>query len=202
MPQPRLEVLYNFSEVEVKESTEPYPFPVAQINIMHSTRDKSGMGVLGRSIDRIINAGVDGNAPQDKVRNQDFLIGKVQEWKVTPGHMMWNAQAAKETERECWEVVAVEGVGSAPDAGAPATGTPTTATPSVGATTSPSEQAMNLLGGKTQQEWNNIVFQDPLVKTDIQLTQSIISGQFVGGLEASGLITKDDNGIYHLVKSA
>jgi len=200
MPQAKLEVSYNFSELEVFASTEPYPFPITQVSMMHSNRDKSNMGVLGTSIDKIINAGLDGNAPQAQVKNQDFLIGKVQEWKVTSGHMMWDNDKQAETPREAWEVVYVEGVGGTPHSGvatptAEQPATPTT-TPTTGVT--PIQQALNLLDGKTQQEWNNLVFQDPMIKGDTALTSSIISGTFIPPMEASGMVTKDDNGVYHL----
>jgi len=206
MPIARLEVNYNFSGVEILPmpdgspgSTEPYPWPIAQINLLHSNRDKSGMGILGKSIDTIINAGVDGNAPQTAVKNQDFLIGKVQEWMITPGHMMWNRDENKETPRECWEVVHIEGVGGTPHSGAAATesaGTPKSATkPEI----TPTQQAINLLDGKTQQEWNAIVFLDPFIKADTSdLKTNIISGSFVTSLETAGIITKDDNGIFHV----
>jgi len=200
MPQPRLEVLYNFSDVEVFESTEPYPFPVAQINIMHSNRVKSAMGVLGASMDKILNAGLDENAPQEQAKNQDALIGKVQEWKVTPGHMMWDGSVGQEVPRECWEVVYVEGIGGTPHSGVATT--PATAgqpEPAAPAGVTPIQQAINLLDGKTQQQWNNTVFQDPLVKSDAELTQSIIQGTFLPPLEAAGTVTKDENGVYHKV---
>lgn len=189
MPQPKLEVLYNFSELEVIETTEPYPSPITQMNIMHSNRVKSNMGVLGASIDKIINAGLDENAAQDKVKNQDFLKGKIQEWKMTPGHMMWDADRGAETPRECWEVVMVEGVGGTSSSG--------TIAPTVEQGVTPLQQAINLLDGKTLQQWNNIVFQDPLVKGDADLVNSIIQGSLITGLEAAGTLTKDDNGVYH-----
>jgi len=198
MPQPRLEVLYNFSEVEVFESSEPYPFPVAQISIMHSNRVKSAMGVLGASMDKILNASLDENAPQEQAKNQDALIGKVQEWKVTPGHLMWDGNAGAEVPRECWEVVYVEGVGGTPHSGVAATpataGQPAPATP---AGVTPVQQAINLLDDKTQQQWNDVVFRDPLVKSDAELIQSIIQGTFLPPLEAAGTVTKDENGVYH-----
>ena len=187
MTQARLEVNYNFSDVEVIESTEPYPFPVAQISLLHSNRTKSAMGVLGASIDRIINVGLGDNAPQEQVKNQDFLIGKVQEWKLTPGHMMWDAEAKVETPRECWEVVMVKGTGEV----APTT---TKATDVI----SPAQQALNLLDGKTIQQFNNVVFQDPLIKEKGgRLIGLIIDGTFVKSLETAGTVTKDENGIYH-----
>jgi len=211
MPKAKLEVSYNFDKpgvpIEVFVSTEPYPFPIAQISMMHSTRDKSNTGVLGISIDKIINAGVDENIPQGdpRVKNHDFLINKIQEWKVTPGHMMWDNDKQEETPREAWEVVYVEGVGGTPYSGG-GISTPTMAdTPArAGAATptgvTPIQQALNLLDGKTQQDWNTLVFQDPLVKGDSALVSSIISGTFIPPMEASGMVTKDDNGIYHVKK--
>lgn len=202
MTESRLEVLYNFSDIEVFESTEPYPFPIAQINIMHSNRVKSNMGVLGASVDKIINADLDENAPQEKAKNQDFLIGKVQEWRVTPGHMMWDNEKQMETARECWEVVYVESVGGTPHSGVAAP-TETPAAPRDQPQPSgltPAQQAMKLLDGKTQQEWNNVVFQDTLVRGDSELVNSIISGTFIPPLEASGLVTKDKDGRFHTKK--
>lgn len=205
MQQPKLEVLYNFSEVAVFESTEPYPFPVAQINIMHSNRVKSNMGVLGASIDKIINAGLDENLPQAQAKNQDFLIGKIQEWKMTPGHMMWDGDKGQETARECFEVVYVEGVGGTPYSGVatPATATQATSAPAqpVATGVTPSQQAMTLLDGKNQAEWNNIVFQDPLVRGDSELIGLIIDGKFIQSLEETGMVTKDENGVFHVKKN-
>jgi len=199
MPQAKLEVLYNHSQLEVYESIEPYPSPVAQINIMHSTRTKSNMGVLGASMDKLINAGLNENLPQDQAKNQDFLVGKVQEWKMTPGHMMWDNDKQAETPRDAWEVVYVEGVGGTPHSGVSAPTPAPTEQPAPVTGVSAVQQAINLLDGKTQQEWNNLVFQDPLVKADTELTSNIINGTFLAPLEAAGTVTKDANGIYHKV---
>ena len=208
MKQARMEVLYNFQkgDLEVFESTEPYPFPIAQVAIMHSNRDKSIMGVLGMSIDKLINAGIGENIPQEQAKNFGFIISKLQEWRVTSGHMMWDGSAdsgspdkkGAEVPREAWEVVWIDGVGGTPHSGI---ATPTAtgkAPPTVGSIT-PTQQALNLLDGKTQQAWNNVVFQDPLIKGSPELIGSIIQGQFISGMEAAGMVTKDNNGIYHKV---
>lgn len=199
MKQARLEVMYHFDELEVIESTEPYPFPILKLPIMQSTKPKSSMGVLGASMDRILNADADGNLSQAEVRNQDALIGLLQEWKMTPGHMMWDGNAGKETPREAWEVVWVEGIGGTQSTGVDA--------PSVAGATgagspaqSASAKAIELLDGKTQQQWNSIVFQDPLVKKDTNLTANIIGGQFLQPLLDAGIVTIDEAGIYHVSK--
>lgn len=202
MTEARLEVLYNFSELEVFESIEPYPFPIAQINVMYSTREKSGMGVLGASIDKVINAGLDGNLPQEKAKNQDFLIGKVQEWRITPGHMMWDMEKQAETPRDSWEVTYVEGIGGTPHSGVviPTATVSPTATPTPQSKISPTQQAINLLEGRTQQEWNQIVFTDTVVRLDPQLPTAIINNTFIPPLLEAGIITKDDNDRFHVVK--
>lgn len=191
MTQPKLEIIYKFNEVEVKESIEPYPFPVADIPIMHSRKAKSNMGVLATSIDKIINAGVAETVPQSEVKNQGFLLNKMQEWKLTPGHMMWDAAQLKETPRDCWEVVMVEGCG----------GTPTTTTTTKAESISPSQHAINILDGKTLTQFNQYVLQDQLIKEKGgQLIVAIANGSFVDSLEKAGTVVKDIDGIYHVVK--
>lgn len=196
MPQPKLEILYNFAEIEVFESTEPYTNPIAQLNMMHSTRVKSNAGVLGMSMDKLLNAGLDENAPQGQAKNQDFLVDKIQEWKMTPGHMMWDADKGAETARECWEVVYIEGVGGIPHSGV-ATAPATTAPTPTGVT--PEQEALSLLDSRTQQEWNNLVFQNPLIKGKPELTQKIIGGEFIAEALAGNKVTKDDNGVFHVM---
>lgn len=203
MPQAKLEVHYNLSELEIFQTTEPYPSPITQINIWHNNRDNSPMGVLGKSIDAIINAGENENALQAAVKNQDFLIGKIQEWKVTPGHMMWDGDQQKQTPRDAWEIVYIEGVGGTPHSGVatPATTNPApTATVAPAAVLTPAQQALNLLDNKTQQDWNSLVFQDPIVRGDPALVKTIIDATFLSSMEAAGQVTKDENGVYHINK--
>lgn len=206
MKTPKLEVTYHFAELEVYDSVEPYPFPEANISIMHSTSDGSQASVLGKSIDRIINAGTDENLLQEQVNNQDFLVGKLQEWRYTPGHKTRkpNEQNVwEETTMEAWEVTWVEGVGGTPYSGggvaAPAVGAPGVApqAPAQPAGLPPEVQAVNLLEGKTLQQFNSVVFQDPVVKTDQALMGKIIGQTWIAELEAAGTVFKDDNGVYH-----
>jgi len=205
MAQARLEVTYHFSKIEVFSSIEPYPTNVGEISLLHSNTVRSNMGVLGKSMDKILNAGVDENAGQDKVSNQDALIGKVQEWKMTSGHMFPYRDDATglwgERPNDAWEVQYVEGIGGTPHSGA---GEAAPATPAVAAvpkagSVTPMQQALNLLNGKTAQEWNNVVFQDPIIKGDPQLTNSIIQGTFLSGLVAAGTVTVDADGRHTVV---
>jgi len=188
-----LVVLYNFSEVEVLQSSEPYVSPIAQLEIPHSARAKSKMGYWGESIDKIINAGVPLNVPQEEVKNQDYLIGKTGRYMLTPGNMIWNVAEKMEKPVECWKLMELRGVGT-PSAGKPTQGT---ATPGPANPTQSSMQvALNLLNGKTEQQWHQEVFANPVVKADSSLVNDIIGRKFLPPLEAAGIVTKNEAGIY------
>lgn len=195
---PRLEVLYNFDLLEVIESTEPYLAPIAQITMLHSNREKSAMGYLGASIDRIINAGVPEDAPAGMVKGQDFLIGKMQKWKYTPGHPIYNRDIKADKPSDCWEVIWVEGFGAVSAQAAPAGVVPTPVVPPVAMT--PVQQALVLLDGKTEIQFQQAVFNDPVVRTDTTLINQILQKQFIAGNILGGLVTVDAQGIHHVVK--
>lgn len=208
MKTPKLEVTYNFEEVEVIRTTEPYPFPIAQLSIMYSDTEKSLMGVFWGSASKIVNVDQDGNpvarlidgVPNPEYKNQDFLKGKKLTLKWTSGHMMWNGDAKDATHpkgqdvaREAWEVTSVEGEGSPTPT--PVVGTPATKPAS---NKTPQEQALALLSGKTEQQFYQAVFAEPAFKTASHqaIVQEIIQRKFLAPLEASGKVIKDANGIY------
>jgi len=173
---PRTEIIFNFVDVEVIETVEPYPFPIAQISIMHSNREQSFWGVFAASEDKLI--------PANEVWT--CIEGKELHMKMTGGHMMWDAAKGEETPRDCWELIAIEGE----------------AETSVGGTTTKADattRALELLDGKNIADWNQIVFQDSTVKADGELVTSILSNTFIPSMEEKGFISKDENGIYHLV---
>lgn len=214
--------LYNFSELEVIYTVEPYTDPIAQIEISASTRQKSRAGYFGASVDKIINAnvppdvpalipdpngGVDaaGNAmmiPNPMVKNQSYLLGKVLHMKMTPGHPVWNQTAGAEQPIDCWELVEIRGEGTPAPAMATPAAAPQVATPQPAPQPAPGAPvqniAMDLMDGQTLSQWHSIVFS----RTDIsqEVKNAIINNQFVPPLEAAGLVTKDANGVYHVVR--
>lgn len=206
----RLRVTYNMSELEVIESTEPYQLPVAQISVPHSVRKQSGMGILGASIDKIINADAPADAPPEAVKGHDYLVGKMLHWKRTAGHMMWDGRQSKEVPREAWEILEVEGEDVPVDAPEPVAMTPAKVAPTkVAAKAAPAkatkpsskasiEKALSLLDGKTVQQWHQVVFNDATVKADGALITQITQRKFLPAMEELGRIEKDENGVYHL----
>jgi len=177
---PRTYVNLMFSEVDVIESTEPYPFPIAQLSIPFSDREVSTWGVLAKSAVKFLEE-------KEDISN---LEGKVLEMKFTGGHMMWDGKQGKETPRECWEVIGISGSGVA-----------TLAEGKQQVDTNASRnRAVELLDGKTEQEWNQAVFTDPITKADPALLTTIIDRSFIPTMVAAGKVSKDDKGIYHITK--
>ena len=192
--------LYNYDEVEVIESNEPYTSPIAQLEVPVSTRAKSGMGYLGKSIDNVINAGLPIDAPQAQAKNQDYIIGKMCHMKFTPGHLVPSRDDTTgqwgEKSTECWELLEIRGEGMA--APTPAVASPGAVVPPVATGVDANQQALSLLDGKTEQQWHQAVFVDPVVKANTAVIQTIINRTFLTGLEAAGAVIKGEDGVYHV----
>jgi len=190
--------LYNFGEVEVLLSTEPYTSPVAQLEIPVSKSAKSKMGYWGDSIDNLINPGIDKSVPQNapNIKGQGYLIGKRLHVALTPGHPIGFRDDAtgrwEDRPQDCWNLLEVQGEGTPTKAGPSPSAVGSTA---VDATT----LALSMLNGKTLQQWHQEVFGNSTVKTDTKLINLIISGQFISGLEGAGKVSKDANGVYTVV---
>lgn len=176
-PQPpnergRVRVLFHFSDIEVIESREPYPFPLAEIGINYSTRKRSSWGVLAGSVGKV-NSDLD--VPD--------LVGKGQEWHNTPGHQFGeNRETGEQIVASCWEVMAVEGVDTGPQVSA-------------------YDKMLEILDGATIAEFNQKVFADPVIKADGQLQSSILDQSLIPGLIAAGVATVDADGKHHVVKA-
>ncbi len=205
---PFMVVLYDFDGVEVIESTEPYESPIGQIEIPHSNTGRSKMGYWGKSIDKMINPAIDFSIShgQPGVRNQDSLLGKMLHTKLTPGHMIPHRDDATnqwaDEPVDCWEILEIRGEGTAPAPAATQT-PPKPGEPPLPPAPTPTgesvvQAALKELDGKNQAQWHQAVFSNPTVKADIAFVQTIISGEFIAGQEAAGIVTKDGDGIYHV----
>lgn len=163
-----------FSDIEVIETIEPYVFPVAQLEFPASTRKHSQWGIYGDSTLKFLAEAEDVEA----------LYGKRLLSEVTPGHMLFDGREGKEVEREAWVVSEVHGAGVAK-----------TVTKS-GAM----DRALELLDGKTEQEWNQAIFQDPGIKGS-EVMGSIMNRTFLPNAEQSKLASVDENGVWHVTKA-
>lgn len=161
--QTRVEL--QFQEVEVIESTEPYHFPIAQLSIKYSDKKNSTWGIFATSCTNLM--------PEDF--DISDLKGKFLTMQLTPGHEFGKDKETDELiVRDCWECVEIEGMAGG------ASG------PQVSAT----RRALEHLHQHTEQDFNQAVFQDPLVKGDADLTGNILNRTFLTAMESNGVIAK------------
>jgi hypothetical protein len=182
-----LEISYNFEELDptYTEASEPYMSSVAQIPMLHSNRDDSACAVIGASLDKIINPGIpDTETDPTKLKGWGSVKGKLMEWKLMPGHTQWSKKAGKQMPTSMWEVIWVEGFGSAPSANPtsgvqtqanPVSGGQSAAAPTTANNLSPAIQALKLLDGKTLQNWQNEVFKVDAIKMDGPTVTAILT---------------------------
>lgn len=166
----RTQVHLAFTEVEVVESTEPYDFPIADIVIPFSSRARSLWGIFSKSLAKVLPDGTD----------IVDAVGSVLHLKYTGGHMLWDG--SKETPRDAWEVVAVAEVAAK------------------AVKVDPMVRALQLLDGKTVQQFNQAALSDPVVRSDTIVQASIMQKRFIAEAIIKGLVTADVDGVHHLIK--
>ena len=206
-------VSLNFKEIDVKESVEPYHFPIYVVTLSQSTRKKSRWGVFseGTPKDRSVgfNNVVDQQyspeqldptspeyiKPSERMDLKDCLgkrFGMVltdgQEGRPEPMNL-FDGRSNTDKPTPAWTVYEVEGIGTAGGQG-----------------TSPMEVAMDLLDGKTLAQFNKDALANPVIRGDTTLLQSIsmpvsAPSNFANTLVKSGAFAKDKQGVYHKVIS-
>lgn len=191
---------FNFSDLEVLETTEPYHFPVYQIQMTESNRKKSRYGVFGESLNAILDsqyteeqldpANPNFIKPSDRMDLKD-CIGKRWGMVMADGEdgrpeppMLYDGRAAQDKETPTWTVYEIEGVGVASGG------------------VSAKDLAEALLNGKTLAEFNKEALANPIIRNDTALLQAIsmpvtAAGSFANALVKAGRFTKDDKGVYH-----
>lgn len=172
-------VLLRFASVEVIQATEPYAYPVAEINIGLSNKKKSKWGYLSESLVKFLK-------PEEDIKDclkrrmglvyTDGLDGR------PPAKMLWNRKEAKDELSPGWEVFDVLGAR--------------------GSTTSSDalEHLKGLLDGKSLSEFNKIAFGDPVVKSSPDIQTALTNRTFINSLVQLGEFSKDTNDIYHRTK--
>jgi hypothetical protein len=169
----KLNVILNFSDLDMTsiKSKEPYNFPTAQIEIPYSEYNKSRWGVWGNSIIKFLPEGQDFQA----------AVGSVVTMGITPGHDCGQKDTEDKTKKvmsDCWEIVAVEGMGKKVD---------------------PMTRLLELVDGKTVPEFNQIALADSTIRLDPTIITGLINNTLIPALEAKGQIKKDEKGILHKV---
>ena len=165
----RVLITFSFTDVNVIESVEPYDFPIAEITIPFSARQKSLWGIFLKSI---ATEGEDVVTP---------MVGQTLHMRYTEGHMLWNGQEKKETARSAWQLV-TDGQSQG----------------TTGSTSSPIAHLVRLLDGSTEAAFMQVALRDEVVRSKPSLAQAILHKTLIPAIEAASLITKDQDDVYHL----
>jgi hypothetical protein len=201
------QISFNFKDMEVIESIEPYAFPTYSVVVTRSNRKQSKYGFLALSLVAIVDQQYSA-AQLDPTSPTYVHPSKRMDWKDCIGKRMglvfcdgedgrpeppkqWDGRAndgkGGEVPSPSWSVFEVEGVGVAG-----------------GSKISPVEKAMELLNGRNVKDFGMQAAVNDIVRQDTQLLISIgmpesAANSFVAGMVASGKFTKDAQGVYHKV---
>lgn len=167
--------IFDFTDVVVIESTEPYPFPIAQIQISHSTRTETRWAALGNSIRRLFGD-VEGATTA-------CLVGKNQDWAMLPAPTRrpvdpdnpggdWETQ-----DTDCWQVVSVEGAAQAAE--------------------DLTEHILNLADGKLEPAFYSVALTDPKVMASSDTINALTERKLLPALLEAGKLTRDAEGVLH-----
>jgi len=181
----RVWVNLQFTNVDVIKSSQPYHFPVAEIPIKYSQRARSGFGFFRRSFGEVTEEDIKkdegiGIAPHPAFAgNLNQLVGtRLEMLKRIHGYGE-NPDTGDKMVGEVWMVVGVEG--------------------ELAEKVDPYTRALELLSGKTDSEFNQAALGDPAIRGDASLATQIVQGTLIPALLKQGKVTKDADGIYHVV---
>lgn len=180
--------LFNFKDVEVIESVEPYPFPIAVIGISYKPPKKSRGGTKwdawAGSLRKLSPSNPD----------PDVLVGKVQEWAqvehplrsaltddegnpVMDGN---NKQLWGDVATLCWTIASVEGLGSVAEKDKDF-----------------DVFLVDLADGKTEPQFYEAALTNSQVTARPNIVQAITDRKLLVTLTEMGKLTRDAEGILH-----
>jgi len=166
-------VKFDFTDLVVIDSVEPYPFPVAVIEIGYSSTEKTKWDALAQSIKKLY-----GRTPA-----LDEIVEKTQEWHfgdcklrtLDDSDKQW-----KDLPGQAWQIVSIEGIGD----------------PAV-ETQNRDDHVLDLLDGRTEADFNQEVLTDPTVRQDRDLVTAITNRELLPSLEKAGRAHRDSAGVWH-----
>ena len=182
--------IFNFKDLEVLDSTEPFPFPIAIIGVGYKPPKQSRGGTkwdaLAGSLRKLMPQGPD----------PDLLVGKMQEWvqvehslrgalQDDEGHPLMDGstppkQLWGEVPTLCWTIASVEGLGSVQEADDDF-----------------NAYLVALADGKTEPKFYEVALTDSKVMSRPNIVEAIIGRKLLDTLKEMGLLTRDAEGFLH-----
>ena len=187
-------VEFNFKDLDVIDSEEPYPFPIAIIRVGYAPPSQSRGGnkweALAASVRKLSPANPD----------IDILIGKPQEWKRNPFRLRQalvdeDGQPVMEDDGKggqkqqwgdvdvpCWQVVSVDGLGS----------------------TQQADQdfdifLVELADGKADKDFYEAALTNSQVTARPSVVTAITDRKLLDTLIQAGKLSRDEEGVLHKV---
>ena len=182
-------VTFNFASLEVLETDEVYPFPIAQLTITYApptqSRGKTAWDALGSSIRKL--------TPDPDI---DALKGKMQEWAQLPATLRkalvdedgtpqldGNGRPVfGDQEGEAWQIVAVDGLGNTEEADAAFTA-----------------YLVGVADGKVERAFYEALLTDGKVTARPDVVTAITDRKLLDALLLTKQLTRDEEGVLHKV---
>ena len=192
-------IVLSFSNVEALQVRDgsPYPFSTAEVSIKHSGSERSGFGMLVASMDKAINA-------QRNQSDLDNYVGKT--WHFRTDRFNWgkipNSTVADEngdTWGDIWQAeLATSNTTTSTFVEVPEAPVAEKATVDT-SNMSAEDIALDLLDGRTQADWTPLCVQNETIQQSPMFSQ-FMDNTWIAGKLASGVITRDDQGVFHVAK--
>ncbi len=174
----------GITDLEVLESTEPYPFSSTSLDIPYNTRAATRWDVFARSIRNITGS-----------NDINVLVGKTQEWAFAPctlrgalrdetgAQIMENGRAKwGDVASNAWQVISVEGFDSPNGTG-----------PNL------MDEIVALVDGKTNEQFYKAFFNDSSLKKMngyLEASNDATERTLLSALEKAGRISQNEKGVW------
>lgn len=177
-------IQFAFKDIEVLKSTEPYPFPTAEIRVSYSTRTGTKWDAWAKSLRKLAPDAID----------PDVLVGKAQEWMMVPTQRRAplndeagqpqmgedNRQVWGEVMEDMWHVTSADGLGSAEEADAAF-----------------NAHILTLADGKKDADFYAAALADEKVRKNPPVVTAITGRTLLDTLIAAGKLDRDAEGVLH-----
>lgn len=166
-------ITFNFTDIEVIKSVEPYAFPIATIQVSYSTAEKTKWDALASSIKKLLGLGA----------TLDDIVGKQQQWAFNPATLRVRHDDGTwgNAEQPAWQITSIDGASAG------------------GATVDDGidDHVLELLDGKSDTDFYQAFYQDELVRKHPDLIVAATERKLLDTLVAAGRASRDEAGIYH-----